>query len=64
MVSDQPTRRVQKQLRDAGFSAERTSGSHTVWVNGSISITVPDGHRTISPGVYRNILKAIKEATE
>lgn len=24
--------------------------------------SVPDGHRTISPGVYRKVLKAIQEA--
>jgi len=27
-----------------------------------IAITVPDGHRLISPGVYRQILKKIEEA--
>ena len=64
MVSQQPTRKVQKELRDAGFTADRTSGSHTIWVNGSVSITVPDGHRMISPGVYRNIMKAIEEAKD
>ncbi|WP_375386714.1 type II toxin-antitoxin system HicA family toxin [uncultured Microbacterium sp.] len=62
MVSEQPTRKVEKQLRDAGFESARTSGSHSVWVKGAVSITVPDGHRTISPGVYRKILTAIKEA--
>jgi hypothetical protein len=37
-----------------------------MWVSadGSVKITVPDGHRTISPGVYRNIVKAMKEARE
>lgn len=66
MVADQPTRKVQKELRGAGFSPLRTVGSHTMWVSadGSVKITVPDGHRTISPGVYRNIVKAMKEARE
>ncbi|WP_255430620.1 MULTISPECIES: hypothetical protein [Cellulomonas] len=36
--------------------------SHTRWQRPSgVSITVPDGHRTISPGVYRQITKALKE---
>lgn len=64
MVSEQPTRKVVKALRDAGFLPVRTVGSHTVWVNGSISISVPDGHKTISPGVVRKINKAIEEAAK
>lgn len=64
MVSDQPTRKVLKDLRSAGFSPLRTVGSHTIWASadGSVKVTVPDGHRTISPGVYRIIVKAMKEA--
>ncbi|MBO9555593.1 type II toxin-antitoxin system HicA family toxin [Cellulomonas sp.] len=62
MVSEQPTRKVTRELRDAGFTPTRTVGSHTRWQHPSgVSITVPDGHRTISPGVYRQITKAIKE---
>ena len=66
MVADQPTRKVLKELRGAGFSPLRTVGSHTMWASadGVVKVTVPDGHRTISPGVYRNIVKAIKEARE
>jgi hypothetical protein len=33
-----------------------------VWVNGSVSVTVPDGHKVISPGVVRQINEAIEEA--
>jgi len=62
MVSEEPTRKVTKRLRDAGFAPVRTVGSHTVWQNGSVKVTVPDGHRTISPGVVRQINKAIEEA--
>ena len=62
MVSEEPTRKIVKRLRDAGFAADRTTGSHTVWVNGSVSISVPDGHKTISPGVVRKVNQAIKEA--
>lgn len=62
MVSEQPTRKVLRKLKDAGFVAVRRNGSHTVYVNGAVSVTVPDGHRLISPGVYRQILKKIEEA--
>lgn len=62
MVKEQPTRKVVRQLRDAGFHAARTQGSHTVYQMGALSVTVPDGHRTVSPGVYRKVLKAIEES--
>lgn len=62
MVSEEPTRKVIKRLRDAGFTPLRTEGSHTVWANGAVSVSVPDGHRTISPGVVRKVNKAIEEA--
>lgn len=62
MVSEQPTRKVVKALRNAGWVALRTVGSHTTWQgpNGT-TFALPDGHGTISPGVYRNLLKAMKE---
>ncbi|SDS21927.1 Predicted RNA binding protein YcfA, dsRBD-like fold, HicA-like mRNA interferase family [Friedmanniella luteola] len=62
MVSEQPTRTVLKLLRSEGFEPQRTVGSHTWWTKGNVGVPVPDGHRTISPGVYRKILKAIEEA--
>lgn len=63
MASEQPTRKVVKMLRDAGRSPARTQGSHTLWRSddGTRSIAVPDGHRTISPGVARKIFEALKE---
>lgn len=62
MVSDQPTRKVVRMMRDAGWSALRTVGSHTVWQSPTgVTFTLPDGHRTISPGVYRKLLKAMEE---
>lgn len=42
----------------------RTQGIHTVYANGEVSVSVPDGHRMISAGVYRQILKKIEEATK
>jgi predicted RNA binding protein YcfA (HicA-like mRNA interferase family) len=62
MVSDQPTRKVLRLLKDAGFVAVRTAGSHTTYQNGAVAVSVPDGHKTISPGVYRQILRKIQEA--
>ena len=64
MVADQPTRKVVKELKTAGFTPLRTAGSHATWEseNGKVHVSVPDGHRTISPGVYRKVLKAIQEA--
>jgi len=49
-------------LRAAEWAAGITVGSHTKWTgpNGT-SFSLPDGHREISPGVYRNLLKAMKE---
>tara|TARA_B100000745_G_C19901451_1_gene302007 strand:- start:115 stop:315 length:201 start_codon:yes stop_codon:yes gene_type:complete len=66
MIAEQPTRKVVKALKAAGFTPVRTVGSHTMWVSadGTVKVTVPDGHRTISPGVYRKILAAMKEAQQ
>jgi predicted RNA binding protein YcfA (HicA-like mRNA interferase family) len=63
MVSSQATRKVQKQLKDAGFVAGRKEGSHTWWSHSSgAGVSLPDGHNEISPGVYRQVLKAIEKA--
>lgn len=62
VVSTQPTRMVLKELRRAGFVPDRTVGSHTTWKGPSgRSVTVPDGHREISPGVYRKVKQAIQD---
>ncbi|WP_200174445.1 type II toxin-antitoxin system HicA family toxin [Tomitella cavernea] len=63
MACDRPARTVVKELRMAGFRRDRTVGSHSVWIApGGYRVTVPDGHRVISAGVYRTIRAAIKEA--
>ncbi|MFF0144025.1 putative RNA binding protein YcfA (HicA-like mRNA interferase family) [Amycolatopsis sulphurea] len=66
MVGDQPTRKMVKALRATGFQPVRTVGSHTMGKSedGKVQIAVPDGHRTISAGVARKILKAIEEAEQ
>lgn len=63
MVSEQPTRVITKRLKAGGFQATTTVGSHTKWVHPTgVQISLPDGHRTISPGVVRQVDKAIAEA--
>jgi len=65
MVASQPTRKVVKELKTAGFERDRMVGSHAQWVHpDGRSISVPEGHSTISPGVYRKILKTINEGRE
>lgn len=53
MVSEQPSRKMVGRFQEAGWSPVRTVGSHTVWRCGCgrHQFTLPDGHRTISPGV-------------
>ncbi|CAN5266139.1 hypothetical protein BH11ACT3_BH11ACT3_20480 [soil metagenome] len=62
MVSEEPTRKLVRRLRDAGFTALRTVGSHTICGKGTVTVSVPDGHKTISPGVVRQVNTAIEEA--
>lgn len=57
-----PTRKMVKLLRDAGFLPGNTMGSHTKWIKGTLTISVPDGHRVISSGVVRKITLAIEES--
>jgi predicted RNA binding protein YcfA (HicA-like mRNA interferase family) len=62
MVSEQPTRKVKRELEDAGWTKGTTVGSHSKWAgpNGT-TFSLPDGHKTVSPGVYRKLLKAMEE---
>lgn len=61
MVSEQPTRKMVKVFKKAGWSPVRTVGSHSVYQcsTGQHSFTLPDGHGTISAGVVRNAGKAL-----
>ena len=60
MASEEPTRSIVKRLTGAGFTQEGGKGSHTKWVHPSgVQVIVPTGHRTISPGVARQVNKAI-----
>lgn len=65
MIAEQPTRKILKLLRAAGFEPQRTEGSHTFWTgpNGAM-VSVPDGHKNISPGVVRKVHKAIAQSQE
>ncbi|WP_255802061.1 type II toxin-antitoxin system HicA family toxin [Mycobacteroides abscessus] len=65
MVSEEPTRSVVRRLKKAGFEQTPGHGSHSRWRHPSgVVVTVPDGHRTISPGVVRIINKTIEQATK
>ncbi|MET8779642.1 type II toxin-antitoxin system HicA family toxin [Nocardia sp. NPDC050713] len=62
MIAEQPTRKVLKALKAAGWSKLRDgAGSHTIYGcrTGKHDVSVPDGHTTISPGVARSIYKAV-----
>jgi len=65
MVSEEATRKIVKRLKDAGFEETDAKGSHTKWThpNGA-NVSVPTGHRTISPGVVRQVNKAIDQSKE
>ncbi len=63
MVSGEPARKVVKRLQQAGFTQSEGKGSHTKWIHPSgARVTVPTGHRTISPGVVRQVNKAIQQS--
>ena len=65
MVSEEPTRKVTKRLKAAGFTRTDAEGSHAKWTHPSgVWIALPDGHKTISPGVVRQVNNAIKESEE
>lgn len=61
MIASAPTRVIVKQLKTAGFTKRDGKGSHTVWTcpHGRYTVTVDTGHKTISPGVRRQIDNAI-----
>lgn len=65
VIAPAPTREVVKQLRDADFTKRDGKGSHTVWTcpHRRYSIAVDTGHRTISPGVRRQVNAAIARCT-
>lgn len=63
VVTEEPSRTVTKRLRKAGFSPADAAGSHTKWIHQlGPWVSIPDGHRTISPGVVRHVNSAIAEA--
>ena len=66
MIAPAPTREIIKQLRAAGFTKRDGKGSHTTWTceHDRYSISVPTGHRVISPGVRTQVNKAINRCQE
>jgi predicted RNA binding protein YcfA (HicA-like mRNA interferase family) len=64
VVSDEPARLVVKRLRQAGFVKSDGVGSHVKWRHpeSGVYVVVPTGHRKISPGVVRQVNKAIERS--
>jgi len=48
-----------KEIRDLGFWLKREGGSHEIWTNGTIAITVPR-HRELNELTAKGILKDAK----
>lgn len=49
-------------LKQAGWRPVRAVGSHTIWRSPSgTTLSLPDGHKTISPGVFRLVLRALEQ---
>lgn len=63
MIAPKPTRIVLKEMKSHGFTRENGKGSHSKWIcpHGKIKVTIPDGHKTISPGVLRSIQQTIEQ---
>ncbi|CAN5876554.1 hypothetical protein BH09ACT7_BH09ACT7_54410 [soil metagenome] len=61
MIAPAPTREIIKQLKAADFTKRDGKGSHTVWTcpHSRVEVSVTTGHRTISPGVRRQVDAAI-----
>jgi predicted RNA binding protein YcfA (HicA-like mRNA interferase family) len=65
VVSEEPTRKLVKRLKKAGFVRTEASGSHGRWQHPSGPLVfVPDGKRIISPGLVRDVNQAIAQAME
>ncbi|WP_411815471.1 type II toxin-antitoxin system HicA family toxin [Gordonia sp. SND2] len=67
MIAPEPSRNIVKRLKAAGFTSRPGKGSHEEFTcsHGRCPVAVPTGHRTISPGVVRQVNKAIEKcATE
>ena len=61
VIASAPTKQIVKQLKAAGFTSRPGKGSHSTWIcaHGSCKVSLPDGHRTISPGVRRQVDAAL-----
>ena len=64
MIAEQSTRKVIKELKDHGWTVLRDGkGSHALYgcPTGAHCCSVPVGHKTVSPGVLRDLRKAFGE---
>ncbi len=59
MVKPMRYRSLVALLREAGFSSRQGKGDHEVWSKGSQQVVITQT-RDVSPGLVRNVLKAIE----
>lgn len=64
MTSSQDTSKVLKMMRENGWELLRHGHDHDVWVGPNGTRFPVARHRQMSPGVYRKLLKAMKEDEE
>ena len=65
MSKSMSTRRAIALLKGKGWRILRTRGSHTVWKSPRGALfTLPDGHREISPGVVRKLMRVLEETDD
>jgi hypothetical protein len=62
LVSEQTTRKVVKRLLQADFTQAEAKGQ-TKWSHPT-GVHIASGYRTISPGVVRQVNKAIEESEQ
>lgn len=62
MVSEEPTRKMIREFKSAGWNEVSTDGRHTKFGRpcGSHTFPLPTTHRIVSPGVVRKARKAIE----
>ena len=63
MVMGKPMkyRELARKLTEAGFTSRQGKGSHEVWRNGEVTVTITQA-REVSPKVTRDALNAIERS--
>ena len=66
MVNEVKYRDIERFLIDAGWTVTRQTGSHIHWKgpNGKGRLQIPPHRGKVSPGVVRQIIKALPDSPE